>query len=157
MRKTRDMRTRLLSKIKIGPGDCWTWTGYRHKKKYGGDYGIIGIGPRHNHCLRRAHVVSYEVFVGQVPSGLELHHVCQNTLCINPEHLVPVSHSENMRHRKDSGLPTCRHGHIYTEETTFINSKGRRECRVCRDESHERWYEKYCQSVGRLRRKPDDP
>jgi len=128
----KDMRERLLSKIKKDKNGCWTWTGYRLRKKYG-DYGLIHIGRLPNKKIKRAHRVSYEFFVGPIPEGLEIDHLCHNTLCINPDHLEPVTHAENMKRRKDSGLPYCRHGHKYTPETTYYRpDNGRRECKVCK-------------------------
>ncbi len=132
-RKTRDLGERLLSKIEIDEIGCWVWKGARFKKKYG-DYAQIRMGGRLDSKNKRAHVVSYEHFVGKVPEGMELDHICQNTLCINPAHLEPVAHKENCKRRKDSGLPFCRHGHKYTPETTYIRpDNGRRECKVCKD------------------------
>lgn len=46
---------------------------------------------------RNAHIVFYEERVGPVPYGLELDHICRNTLCVNPDHLEPVTHTENVR------------------------------------------------------------
>ena len=44
-----------------------------------------------------AHRVYYERHVGPVPEGLELDHLCRNPGCVNPEHLEPVTHAENIR------------------------------------------------------------
>jgi len=35
-------------------------------------------------------------------------------------------------HRKMDAKPQCKHGHAYTQENTFINANGHRECRICR-------------------------
>lgn len=130
-RELQDLGEKLKSKIKKEK-DCWIWTGAKFKKKYG-DYGQIRLGRKPNSRLKRAHIVSYEYFVGKVPKGLELDHLCHNTLCINPKHLEPVTHKENIVRRKDSGLPHCKYGHKYTEETTYTRpDNGRRECKVCR-------------------------
>jgi hypothetical protein len=51
-----------------------------------------------------AHRVAYEQFVGTVPDGLELDHLCENKACVNPGHLEPVTRSENVRR----GWPTRR-------------------------------------------------
>lgn len=37
-------------------------------------------------------------------------------------------------HRKfDLRKPYCKHGHLYTPETTYIDSRGFRQCRICRE------------------------
>lgn len=46
---------------------------------------------------KSAHVLMYEHFVGAVPAGLELDHLCCNKECVNPDHLEPVTHSENAK------------------------------------------------------------
>jgi hypothetical protein len=44
-----------------------------------------------------AHRFVYEWLVGPISEGLELDHLCSNTLCINPDHLEPVTGEENRR------------------------------------------------------------
>lgn len=44
-----------------------------------------------------AHRAVYEHYVGPIPEGLELDHLCKNPPCVRPEHLDPVSHAENIR------------------------------------------------------------
>lgn len=44
-----------------------------------------------------AHRAAYEDARGQIPSGLELDHLCRNRWCRNPAHLEPVKHAENSR------------------------------------------------------------
>jgi len=132
MAKGQTIKERILSKIAINTDDCWLWTGSRFRKPTG-DYSQIRIGNRETGRVRKAHTISYEAFLGPVPKGLELDHLCHNTLCVNPKHLEPVTHSENMKRRKDSGLSHCKHGHKYTKKITYINTRGRRECRICKD------------------------
>jgi hypothetical protein len=130
-RRLRNLKIRILNKIKTNTDGCWVWIGARFKKTTG-DYGQIRMGTRNNSKVMKAHRVSYECFNGEIPTGLELDHLCKNTLCVNPIHLEPTTHIENCRRRKDHGLPYCKHGHKYTKETTYINPRGVRECRVCK-------------------------
>ena len=73
---------------------CWLWsasisTGDSHT---GGGYGRLWNGER----VVLAHRLSYEHFVGPVPEGLVLDHLCETRACVNPVHLEPVSRRENM-------------------------------------------------------------
>lgn len=43
----------------------------------------------------RAHVWAYNFFIGVIPEGLELDHLCRNRACYNPAHLEPVTTQEN--------------------------------------------------------------
>lgn len=130
MKKPRELEKRIMNKVFVDEKTrCWEWTGALFKKPHG-DYGQLRMGGRKG-GLRRAHVVSYEFFVGEIEKGNEIDHLCHNTICVNPEHLEAVSHTVNMGRRKDRGLPNCRYGHPYTPETTYINVRGSRECRVC--------------------------
>ncbi|WP_369010576.1 HNH endonuclease signature motif containing protein, partial [Bacillus cereus] len=45
----------------------------------------------------RAHRYVYENLSGPIPEGMELDHLCRNPPCVNPDHLDPVTHEENMR------------------------------------------------------------
>lgn len=60
-----------------------------------GSHGYGQFGDRGRHFL--AHRWSYEYLVGPIPAGLHLDHLCRNRICINPEHLEPVTQAENNR------------------------------------------------------------
>ena len=47
-----------------------------------------------------AHRLMYERYIGAIPEGLELDHLCSNTRCVNPEHLEPVTHRVNLMRGK---------------------------------------------------------
>ena len=46
-------------------------------------------------AVRDTHRVAYEAFVGPVPDGLALDHLCRQRTCCNPGHLEPVTLWEN--------------------------------------------------------------
>jgi len=65
---------------------CWTWAGQSR-----GGYACLKWS-RKNH---RVHRLSARMSYGTI-RGPVVHHVCANTLCVNPDHLQPVSHRENV-------------------------------------------------------------
>jgi hypothetical protein len=129
---------RFWSKVDIGDWqDCWLWTAGA-----GGGYGKFTLGSRTDGTMRseRAHRVAYELLVGPVPEGLELDHVrdwgCTSTLCVNPLHLEPVTHVENVRRgdavTHQSRKSHCKHGHAFDEANTYRYGNNWRGCRLCR-------------------------
>src|SRR4051812_13783907 len=82
---------RLMGRVSMEPfSGCWLWTGTLTDH----GYGILENG---HGAGKGAHVVSYELHVGKIPEGLELDHLCRVRCCVNPRHLEPVTHYENMR------------------------------------------------------------
>jgi hypothetical protein len=89
---------------------CWLWTA---GKAYWG-YGWFGVAHR---TPVLAHRYSWELANGPVPEGLELDHLCRVTACVNPAHLEPVTHAENVR-RGDLGRVTReRHAKLRLQRT----------------------------------------
>jgi hypothetical protein len=116
---------RLASKIEIDSNGCWIWTG--SKSRLG--YGCIHMGGRKGRVIE-AHIVAYRFFAGEIPEGLELDHLCRNRACVNPDHLQPVTHQENMSRGAHAMKTHCIHGHEFTPENTYVNH-GSRNCRTC--------------------------
>lgn len=109
--------------------ECWEWPGAKTSAGYG--------NTRSGGKNRLAHRVSYERFVGPIPAGLTLDHLCRNRACINPKHLEPVTMRENNRRGmspagKKSRQTHCLIGHPFDEANTY-HRPGRegRECRAC--------------------------
>jgi hypothetical protein len=80
---------RFLSKVDVKPS-CRRWRGAATSR----GYGLMRFSRSR---LVRVHRFAYVAFVGPIPDGLELDHVCRNKLCCNPDHLEVVTHSENIR------------------------------------------------------------
>jgi hypothetical protein len=59
---------------------------------------------------------------------MKIDHVCNTPLCVNPEHLRPLTNGENIRRANDE---TCRSGHSRAE-FTYEGKNGTRVCRACR-------------------------
>jgi hypothetical protein len=64
---------------------CWLWTGPLNHSGYGANGG------------KAAHRVVYLRLVGPIAAGMELDHLCRVRHCVRPDHLEPVTHSENVR------------------------------------------------------------
>jgi hypothetical protein len=144
---------RFWSKVRAAPAnECWIWLAGRNSDGYGsfwnGDHNV------------RAHRWSYESLVTQIPTGLQLDHLCRVRSCVNPAHLEPVTNAENAR-RGHLGLVTieraksithCPHGHEYTPENTIYGlgryGKRYRRCRLCKG---------FVRELGRLRRLGREP
>lgn len=113
--------------------ECWIWTGSRQANGYG--YTSWWINGRWGHA--RTHRLFYEEYVGPIPAGMEVDHTCKVRACCKPDHLRIVTHAENLGtrdHRGPARTMTCKHGHPWTNETTYFDPRGNRSCRQCRTE-----------------------
>lgn len=71
---------------------CWLWL--RGENEHG--YGYFRIDGK----TVKAHRVSYVHWKGEIPSGMDVDHVCHNKPCVNPDHLRTATRAENMQNRK---------------------------------------------------------
>lgn len=67
---------------------------------------------------------------------MDVHHECNQPLCVNPEHLKLLTKKENVL--LSSGLAAqnarkviCIRGHALSGDNVYINPKGARKCRAC--------------------------
>jgi hypothetical protein len=106
---------------------CWEWTGAISAGKYGSIY--------YQGRMQKAHRVAWLLLKGDIPDGLDLDHLCRNTKCCNPEHLEPVTRSENLRRSPlmdhNSSKTHCKRGHEYSPENTRWRPNGWRTCKEC--------------------------
>ena len=138
--------TRFWAKVSPEPNSgCWLWVAGTWD-----GYGRFNVGSRTDRSARvvQAHILAYEELVDSVPDGLELDHLCRVRCCVNPSHLEPVTHAENMR-RGEAGRvgaarqrakTHCPKGHPYDEANTritFAVGFGR-QCRACDRDLHRR-------------------
>lgn len=122
---------RFLAKIEWGEKfngtHCLLWTSRLTDR----GYGVFSVGGK----SKRAHRWLYERWVGPIPEGLELDHLCRVRHCVNPMHMEPVTHAENMARGLNATKTECKHGHEFTEENTYIftHPDGRimRQCKMC--------------------------
>lgn len=72
---------------------CWLWQGRMDRNGYGKAYDPSRpAGQR----VDWAHRVSYRIHRGEIPPRMELDHECENTRCINPDHLAVVTRVEHV-------------------------------------------------------------
>jgi len=117
--------TRFWKKVEI-TNSCWIWKGTT-----GAGYG------QYTYKAKRygSHRFAYELLEGKIPEGWEIHHLCENKLCVNPAHLQIVTvrdhrAREGELHRKDY----CKWGHLLSEENIYIYRLPTRlmvQCRIC--------------------------
>lgn len=129
-----DPKTRYDRKIDK-TDTCWIWTGSRDKR----GYGRVNTG---NGVIRLAHRIIYELYKGEIPQGLSLDHLCMNQPCVNPDHLEPVTHAENVRRAYVNKPTHCPQGHAYDKQNTYVNPIGRRVCRRCTNEAGKKYRER---------------
>ncbi|HUR18862.1 MAG TPA: HNH endonuclease signature motif containing protein [Acidimicrobiales bacterium] len=106
--------------------ECWIWkrsarAGYGQFTWSGGSL---------------AHRFAYEQFVGLIPEGLHLDHLCRTPLCVNPAHLEPVTCRENTLRgigpsARFAKATHCVHGHPFDEKNTRWRPGKGRSCREC--------------------------
>lgn len=140
--KARPEIDRLREKYRVLPNGCWEWTAGRFSSGYG-QFNREAHAPGQRRGAH-AHRVSYEILVGPIPEGLELDHLCRNRACVNPAHLEPVTHLENVRRGIRVNPSHCPQGHEYTPDNKRVIWPGKSTkapsfaCRECHRESERR-------------------
>lgn len=122
------LERRFWSKVDKTPG-CWLWTGAANGPGYG-NIGVLGQN-------RVAHRVAWLLTLGDLPAGLVLDHTCRNPKCVNPAHLEPVTHQENVGRGLHGALHThCVRGHNLSAPHA-LTTRGR--CRPCFNADMRKW------------------
>ena len=136
-----DLRERWAARVEVGAADeCWPWAGYLSAEGYG------RLGFQGRDLL--AHRIAYELYIGSIPTGLTIDHLCRNRKCVNPAHLEAVTRGENVlrgdsRVARQARQTECARGHAFDESNTFVGRDGRRRCRTCRREYTRVYYPEY--------------
>ena len=115
--------------------DCWIWSGGKNP----GGYGRIHE-PRRSGSVILAHRFSFEFHKHKLLPGEQLHHVCRNRSCVNPDHLqvVTIENHPDAGNVINKNKTHCIHGHELSPENTYSYVDKRcvqkRCCRKCRYE-----------------------
>lgn len=119
------MKTKEI-KYDINDLGCWECTSHA-KDKCG--YPVCMIEGKWD----RIHRHTYRKHFGEIPKGFVIRHTCDNTACINPDHLIIGTHQDNMNdrfERKGTTFGTKNSHAKLTEEDVLaisISTKSRKE------------------------------
>lgn len=106
--KGMPLAQRLANRTSIVSSGCWEWLGPKNRA----GYGVISVRGHHTGVHRAA----YELARGPIPAGMTIDHLCNNTCCVNPDHLAVATYRENNNRgtsptAKNSRKTHCLHGH----------------------------------------------
>lgn len=130
----KTVEQRLLALVHKTPS-CWLFEGQKNTQGYG-RMRMGGRGGRH----LPAHRISYEIYVGPIPDGMVLDHLCRVVNCVNPAHLQAVTQRTNVLRglapaAVNAQLTNCRKaGHPLSGDNLGNDTPGHRRCKACRRE-----------------------
>ena len=84
-----------------GPPGCWEWTGAKTTS---------GYGKLHDGSNRRAHRAIFEALNGKLDAGMIVMHICNNPICVRPDHLRAGTHRDNTQDKWSKGRGKIREG-----------------------------------------------
>ena len=126
--KRRPPWDRFWSKVDAS-GDCWEWTA----SVRGAGYGQFNWEPGR---IIEAHRAVWELLIGPIPDGMVIDHLCENKLCVNPDHLQVTTQRVNVTRSglSPSGKATrrthCPQGHPLSGVNLRMVA-GKRRCKTC--------------------------
>lgn len=115
---------------------CWSWAGHVATGTGYAYASTVGFhGP--------AHRLSYQIFIGPIPDGLHLDHLCRIRSCVNPQHVEPVTPAENVLRgvgitATNAHKTHCLRGHPFLGDNLLRRPDGSRGCRICKNNSGDK-------------------
>jgi hypothetical protein len=129
------MIEQILSKVVLSHDGCWLFLGKKQQKAY--------MTLKFEKKIYQAHRFFYEFFIGPIPKGLQIDHLCRTPSCCHPKHLEPVTSRENSARGEgfvgqNLRKTHCPKGHEFNQDNTYYVLKKSgffsRNCRPCRTE-----------------------
>lgn len=138
MSRRRTPHQRLNESFVREASGCWRWIRTRTTAGYGHFY-FRGV-------YYQAHRLVYTLFREPVTTPV-MDHLCRNRACVNPDHLEPVTHRENVRRGAGTRLAAASVRQVYSLHAQGLSQRaiGRRmkvdHSTVCRVLKGQRWPE----------------
>lgn len=127
----KPIEDRFIVMVDRGESPCWNWLGHVMPNGYGQFRWPGGS---------LAHRYAYTLWIGPIPDGMVIDHLCRNRKCVNPSHLRAISQGDNIRAGVRKTQQTeCRNGHPLTGDNLKPTASGRRQCRACQVEANRRY------------------
>lgn len=96
-----DWKRHLMYRVAKQENGCWLWTGAKSAGRGGAFYGSVAYRGR---AGTKPHRLMFALTFPEVNiTSLQINHKCDNSLCINPDHLYAGTHADNMRDKKLRG------------------------------------------------------
>lgn len=124
------LRERVLSRLAITPSGCLLWTG----ATTAGGYGAVSVDGK----IEYVHRLMYRWFIGPIPDGYQIDHLCRVRPCASPADLEAVTQLTNIMRGEavtvvNAAKTHCDSGHEFTEANTYYRpDRTGRQCRACR-------------------------
>ena len=129
----------------FAPSGCWEWTGA--KTPLG--YGKIRVKRSEGYT----HRLMWRTYMGEIPDGMVIDHLCRNASCCRPSHLRVVTHKENLmadgsmaQAKKNAEKKSCKRGHPFDGDNLYAIRCGGvvkgRGCRQCSRENQRDFWRK---------------
>jgi hypothetical protein len=102
-RKKKPVFDRFWAKVEK-TDDCWNWTACTIRNGYGLFFDGERCGP--------AHRFAWRITYGEIPTGMQICHSCDNPACVRPDHLFLGTHQDNMDDRNRKGRQAQGERHV---------------------------------------------